>query len=431
MRVLVLGSGAREHAIVHALRRSNGVSEVFAAPGNPGIAQAADLLPVVADDLPGVAEAASDLRIDLTIVGPELPLVLGIGEEFERRGLRLFGPSRDAAEIEASKVFAKEFCQRHGIPTGDAVVVRNRDEAAAAARKIGLPAVFKADGLAAGKGVLIVRTKDDLEEALDAFFVQRRFGDAGDKVLVEECLVGNEVSYMVISDGSEVVPIATSHDYKRAGDGDEGPNTGGMGAHSPALVIPPGTSRLILDTIVRPTIEGMAAEGREYRGVLYVGLMMTTAGPQVLEFNCRFGDPETQAILLRLDDNLAEIARDAADGALDTRTLEWRKEAVACVVLASKGYPAGPRKGDEITGVDEALALPGVTVYHAGTRSEGGRLLTAGGRVLSVCGRGATLLEALEVAYGGVHNIQFDGMWYRSDIGRDTLRTLGSSDGRP
>ena len=431
MRVLVLGSGAREHAIVHALRRSNGVSEVFAAPGNPGIAQAADLLPVTADDLPGVAEAASDLRIDLTIVGPELPLVLGIGEEFERRGLRLFGPSRDAAEIEASKVFAKEFCQRHGIPTGDAVVVRNRDEAAAAARKIGLPAVFKADGLAAGKGVLIVRTKDDLEEALDAFFVQRRFGDAGDKVLVEECLVGNEVSYMVISDGSEVVPIATSHDYKRAGDGDEGPNTGGMGAHSPALVIPPGTSRLILDTIVRPTIEGMAAEGREYRGVLYVGLMMTTAGPQVLEFNCRFGDPETQAILLRLDDNLAEIARDAADGALDTRTLEWRKEAVACVVLASKGYPAGPRKGDEITGVDEALALPGVTVYHAGTRSEGGRLLTAGGRVLSVCGRGATLLEALEVAYGGVHNIQFDGMWYRSDIGRDTLRTLGSSDGRP
>ena len=431
MRVLVLGSGAREHAIVHALRRSNGVSEVFAAPGNPGIAQAADLLPVVADDLPGVAEAASDLRIDLTIVGPELPLVLGIGEEFERRGLRLFGPSRDAAEIEASKVFAKEFCQRHGIPTGDAVVVRNRDEAAAAARKIGLPAVFKADGLAAGKGVLIVRTKDDLEEALDAFFVQRRFGDAGDKVLVEECLVGNEVSYMVISDGSEVVPVATSHDYKRAGDGDEGPNTGGMGAHSPALVIPPGTSRLILDTIVRPTIEGMAAEGREYRGVLYVGLMMTTAGPQVLEFNCRFGDPETQAILLRLDDNLAEIARDAADGALDTRTLEWRKEAVACVVLASKGYPAGPRKGDEITGVDEALALPGVTVYHAGTRSEGGRLLTAGGRVLSVCGRGATLLEALEVAYGGVHNIQFDGMWYRSDIGRDTLRTLGSSDGRP
>jgi len=431
MRVLVLGSGAREHAIVHALRRSNGVSEVFAAPGNPGIAQAADLLPVTADDLPGVAEAASDLRIDLTIVGPELPLVLGIGEEFERRGLRLFGPSRDAAEIEASKVFAKEFCQRHGIPTGDAVVVRNRDEAAAAAHKIGLPAVFKADGLAAGKGVLIVRTKDDLEEALDAFFVQRRFGDAGDKVLVEECLVGNEVSYMVISDGSEVVPVATSHDYKRAGDGDEGPNTGGMGAHSPALVIPPGTSRLILDTIVRPTIEGMAAEGREYRGVLYVGLMMTTAGPQVLEFNCRFGDPETQAILLRLDDNLAEIARDAADGALDTRTLEWRKEAVACVVLASKGYPAGPRKGDEITGVDEALALPGVTVYHAGTRSEGGRLLTAGGRVLSVCGRGATLLEALEVAYGGVHKIHFDGMWYRSDIGRDTLRTLGSSDGRP
>ncbi|MEJ2189782.1 MAG: phosphoribosylamine--glycine ligase, partial [Acidobacteriota bacterium] len=285
MRVLVLGSGAREHAIVHALRRSNGVDAIFAAPGNPGIARAADLLPVAADDLPGVAEAASDLKIDLTIVGPELPLVLGIGDEFERRGLRLFGPRSDAAEIEGSKVFAKEFCQRHGIPTADAVVARTKDEAAAAARSLGLPLVFKADGLAAGKGVLIVRSKNDLDEALDIFFVKRRFGDAGEKVLVEECLEGNEVSYMVVSDGTEVVPIATSHDYKRAGDGDQGPNTGGMGAHSPALVIPPGTSRLILDSIVRPTVSGMAAEGREYRGILYVGLMMTASGPKVLEFN--------------------------------------------------------------------------------------------------------------------------------------------------
>lgn len=431
MRVLVLGSGAREHAIVHALRRSNGVDAIFAAPGNPGIARAADLLPVAADDLPGVAEAASDLKIDLTIVGPELPLVLGIGDEFERRGLRLFGPRSDAAEIEGSKVFAKEFCQRHGIPTAQAVVARTQDEAAAAARSLGLPVVFKADGLAAGKGVLIVRSKNDLEEALDTFFVKRRFGDAGEKVLVEECLEGNEVSYMVVSDGTEVVPIATSHDYKRAGDGDQGPNTGGMGAHSPALVIPPGTSRLILDSIVRPTVSGMAAEGREYRGVLYVGLMMTASGPKVLEFNCRFGDPETQAILLRLDDNLAEIARRAADGSLDNKTFGWRKEAVACVVLAAEGYPASPRKGDEITGVDDALALSGVTVYHAGTKSEGDRLLTAGGRVLSVCGRGATLVEALDVAYSGVRTIQFNGKWYRSDIGKDTLAKLGSSDGRP
>ena len=431
MRILVLGSGAREHAIVHALRRSQGVSAVFAAPGNPGIAQAADLLPVAADDLPGVAEAASDLRINLTIVGPEVPLALGIGDEFDRRDLRLFGPLRAAAELEGSKVFAKEFCWRHDIPTADAAVVRNRDEAAAAVKRMGLPVVFKADGLAAGKGVLIVHSEDDLEQALEIFFVQRRFGDAGNRVLVEECLEGVEVSYMVISDGSNAVPIATSHDYKRAHEDDQGPNTGGMGAHSPALVIPPGTSKLIMDQVVRPTISGMAAEGREYRGVLYVGLMMTDDGPRVLEFNCRFGDPETQAILPRLDDNLAAVARDAADGRLTGNTLQWRKEAVACVVLAAEGYPSSPRKGDTISGIGEALALPGVTVYHAGTRREGDRLLTAGGRVLSVCGRGGTLLEALDVAYGGVEKIHFDGMWYRSDIGKDTLDTLGSSGGRP
>ena len=429
MRVLVLGSGAREHAIVHALRRSAGVSDVFAAPGNPGIARAADCLPVSADDLPSVAEAAADLRVDVTIVGPELPLALGIGDEFARRGQRLFGPRRDAAQLEASKVFAKEFCQRHGIPTADSRCVRTKEEAVVAARDLGLPVVFKADGLAAGKGVLIVRDQDDLDEAIDTFFVQRRFGDAAERVLVEECLEGDEVSYMVISDGTRVVPIATSHDYKRAGENDEGPNTGGMGAHSPALVIPPGTSRLILDTVVRPTISGMAEEGREYRGVLYVGLMMTNSGPKVLEFNCRLGDPETQAIFLRLDDDFAAVARSAADGALETTTMKWRKEAVACVVLAADGYPSSPKKGDEITGIDDAMALAGVTVYHGGTKLVDGRLVTSGGRVLSVCGRGSTLDEALGVAYSGVAKISFDGMWCRSDIGRDTLKKLGASDG--
>jgi len=430
MRVLVIGSGGREHAIVHALRRSHGVTDVFAAPGNPGIDQAADLLPVSPNDLPGVAEAAADLRVDLTIVGPEVPLAMGIGDEFQRRGLRLFGPHRAAAELEASKVFAKEFCWRHDIPTADARIVRNRDEAVAATREIGLPVVFKADGLAAGKGVLMVHSDVDLEQAVDTFFVQRRFGDAGDKVLVEKCLEGTEVSYMVLSDGTRVLPIATSHDYKRAEENDEGPNTGGMGAHSPALVIPPGTSRLILETVVRPTIAGMAAEGREYRGVLYAGLMLTADGPKVLEFNCRLGDPETQAIFLRLDDNLAEIARDAADGLLSATSMRWRKEAVACVVMAAAGYPSRANKGDEITGIDEAMALSGVTVYHAGTSRDGDRLVTSGGRVLSVCGRGATLHEALAAAYGGVEKIHFDGMWYRSDIGRDTIKKLEKSDGR-
>lgn len=424
MRVLVLGSGAREHAIVHALRRSHGVSHVFAAPGNPGIAQAADLLPISANDLPGVAEAAEDLRIDLTIVGPEVPLAMGVCDEFYRRGLRLFGPRRAAAELESSKVFAKEFCQRNDIPTARASVVRTKDEAVEASRDLGMPVVFKADGLAAGKGVLIVRDEPDLEHALDVFFTQRKFGDAGDRVLVEECLDGDEVSYMAISDSDRVIPIATSHDYKRAKENDEGPNTGGMGAHSPALVMPPGTSRLILDTIVRPTISGMKEEGRSYRGVLYVGLMMTPDGPKVLEFNCRLGDPETQAILLRLDDNFAEVARAAADGAMEATNLRWRKEAVACVVIAADGYPGSPRKGDEITGIDDAMALSGVTVYHAGTRLDGEKITTAGGRVLSVCGRGASLSEALETAYEGVGRISFDGMWFRSDIGQDTLAKL-------
>ncbi|MDH3813735.1 MAG: phosphoribosylamine--glycine ligase [Acidobacteriota bacterium] len=426
MRVLVLGSGAREHAIVHALRRSPGVSDVFAAPGNPGIAQAADLLSLSANDLPGVAEAAEDFRIDVTIVGPEVPLAMGVCDEFYRRGLRLFGPRRAAAELESSKVFAKEFCQRHDIPTAKATVVRTSDEAVAAARDLGMPVVFKADGLAAGKGVLMIRNDDDLDQAIDEFFNQRRFGDAGDRVLVEECLEGDEVSYMVISDGTRMVPVATSHDYKRAGENDEGPNTGGMGAHSPALVIPPGTSKLILESVVRPTIAGMAAEGREYRGVLYAGLMVTSDGPKVLEFNCRLGDPETQATFLRLDDNFAEIARDASEGALGIGGLNWRKEAVACVVLAAEGYPGNPRKGDEIAGINEAMALSGVTVYHAGTRLEDGCLTTSGGRVLSVCGRGPTLSDALDTAYEGVSKISFDGMWYRSDIGRDTLAKLGT-----
>jgi phosphoribosylamine--glycine ligase len=428
MRLLVIGSGAREHAMVHALRRSQGVSDVFAIPGNPGMAQAADLVPVSASDLPGVAEAASDLRIDLTVVGPEVPLAMGIADEFERRGLRLFGPRRMAAELESSKVFAREFCVRHAIPTARSKVARSGDEAVVAARSLGLPVVFKADGLAAGKGVIIVRSEDELEQALDLFFNQRRFGDAGDQVLVEEFLEGDEVSYMAICDGTRVVPIATSHDYKRAHENDEGPNTGGMGAHSPALVIPPGTSRMILDTVVKPTVAGMAAEGREYRGVLYAGIMLTADGPRVLEFNCRFGDPETQAILLRLDDNLAAVTRAAADGVLDIANLRWRKEAVACVVVASEGYPANPRKGATITGIEQAMGLNGVTVYHAGTRRDDDELVVAGGRVLSVCGRGATLDEALSTAYEGVAKISFDGMWYRRDIGQDTLQTLGARD---
>jgi phosphoribosylamine--glycine ligase len=428
MRVLVVGSGGREHALVHALRRSQGVEEIFAAPGNPGVAQAADVLPLSVDDLPRLAEAASDLRVDLTVIGPELPLALGVADEFTRRGLRLFGPTRAAAELEASKVFSKEFCLRHDIPTAAAEVVTTGDEAVAAARSVGYPVVFKADGLAAGKGVWIVRSAEELDQAIDTYFVRKRFGEAGERVLVEQCLSGPELSYMVISDGTRIVPLATAHDYKRLGEGDQGPNTGGMGSHSPA-VIPTGTSRQIVDEIVRPVIAAMADEGREYRGLLYVGLMLTDQGPKVLEFNCRFGDPETQSVLLRVDDNLAALLRQAADGQLTASQVRWRREAVTCVVLASAGYPGSPRRGDEIAGIDAALSIPGVTVYHAGTRDEEGRLVTAGGRVLSVCGRASTLAESVATAYRGVDKIAFEGCTFRRDIGADSLARLGGSNG--
>jgi phosphoribosylamine--glycine ligase len=430
VRVLVLGSGAREHAIVHALRRSPEVKEVYAAPGNPGIAQAADLLPLAADDQPALAEAASDLRVDLTVVGPEVPLALGIADEFARRGLRLFGPKRAAAEIESSKVFAKEFCLRHSIPTARAESVQTEDAARAALAEFGLPAVLKADGLAAGKGVLIVTTADEVDQAMETFFGARAFGEAGDRVLVEEFLTGVEISFMVITDGRSVVPVATAHDYKRIGDGDTGPNTGGMGSHSPALIMEVSTVRRVIDTIVLPTVRGLAEEGREYRGLLYVGLMITDDGPRVLEFNCRFGDPETQSVLLRLDDSLAAVARSAADGRLHTSTLKWRREAVACVVAAAEGYPSRPRLGQEITGIDSAMELPGVTVYQAGTKLVDDRLVSAGGRVLSVCGRGASLGDAIATAYQGMERIHFEGKTFRRDIGADTLDILRSTGGR-
>jgi len=427
MKTLVVGSGAREHAIVHALRRSPSVTEIYAAPGNPGIADAADVLPIAVDDLPSLAEAAADLKVDLTVVGPELPLALGIADTFSGKNLRLFGPTSHAAQLEASKVFAKEFCFRNDIPTAPARVARTRDEAVAAVREIGIPVVLKADGLVAGKGVLMVRNEEDLERALAIFFEERRFGEAGEQVLVEELLEGEELSFMIISDGIRFVPLATSHDYKRALDGDQGPNTGGMGSHSPA-VLAAGVGREIIDTVVRPTIAGMEAEGRTYRGVLYVGLMLTAEGPMVLEFNCRLGDPEAQSILLRLEDDLGQALKGAADGALNRNSFSWRREAVACVVLAAQGYPGNVRRGQVITGIDEALTLPRVTVYHAGTaRDEQGRLITAGGRVLSVCGRGANLAEALSTAYSGVDKIHFEGKRYRTDIGADSLARLGGS----
>ncbi len=411
--------------MVHAMASSPSVEALYAAPGNPGMAGEAELLDLDISDLAALADAVADLEIDLTVVGPEAPLADGIGDVFAERGLRLFGPTAGGAELEASKVFAKEFCYRHQIPTAAAKIVTSADDARSAAREFGFPVVLKADGLAAGKGVLIVQSEPELDAAIDDLFISRRFGAASDRVLVEECLEGVEVSFMVISDGSRVEPFATSHDYKRVGDGDSGPNTGGMGSHSPAFALSAQLRREIEEKVIHPTVEGMAAEGREYRGILYAGLMLTDDGPKVLEFNCRLGDPETQSVLRRLDGDLAVVFRDAADGRLEPDCMSWKKDVGACVVLAADGYPAGPRVGDEITGITDADSIPGVKVFHAGTRRDGESILTAGGRVLSVTALGETLADAVDIAYRAADRIRFDGVYRRSDIGVDTLKKIG------
>jgi phosphoribosylamine--glycine ligase len=417
MRALVVGSGAREHAIAWKLLQGGEVDELYAAPGNPGMAAIAHCVPIPADAIVELAEFAASLRIDLTVVGPELPLVQGIADEFAQRSLPLLGPSRAAAEIEGSKAFTKAFCQRHGIPTPAARVVQSRDEAARAVRELGVPVVLKADGLAAGKGVAVCLTRDAVEEAFVRFFDDRAFGAAGERVLVEECVQGDEITFMVLTDGASIVPLASARDFKRVGDGDRGPNTGGMGSFSPAP-LPNEAGGAILRHIVQPTIEGLAQEGRMFRGVLYAGVMLTAAGPRLLEFNCRLGDPETQVVLPRLDADLFSLLRAAAQGELSGARVGWKREAATCVVLAAAGYPEAPRRGDAITGIAEALAQPGVLVFHAGTAVDDGRLVTAGGRVLSVVGRGATPAEATECAYAAVSHIAFAGMHFRHDIGR-------------
>lgn len=417
MRVLVVGGGGREHAIAWSLSRCREVEEVYAAPGNPGIGALGTCVPIPADSVVELAEFAESLRMDLTVVGPELALTLGIADEFARRRLLIFGPERAAAELEGSKVFTKQFCQRHGIPTAAAQVVTSRDEATAAVRALGLPVVFKADGLAAGKGVLVCRTPDDVDEAMERFFVERAFGAAGERVLVEECLDGDEVSFMVATDGATTLPLASARDYKRLRDDDQGPNTGGMGAVSPSP-LPQDMAGRILREIIRPAVQGLADEGRCYRGVLYAGVMLTPQGPQLLEFNCRLGDPETQVVLPRLDGDLLPLLLGTSRGELAGHRLAWRREVTVGVVLSSGGYPSGAQAGLPIQGVGDALGLPGVMVFHAGTALQEGRLVTAGGRVLTVVGRGGTVAEAAATAYGGVEQVEFSGMFFRRDIGK-------------
>ncbi len=435
MKVLVIGNGAREHALCWKLRQSPLLTELYCAPGNPGIAALADRVPLAPEEVQRLADFAAEMKIDLTVVGPELPLTLGIADEFANRGLPIFGPTQRAAEIEGSKVFSKLFMERHGIPTAPFAVVHDAAAARAEAARFGYPVVLKADGLASGKGVLIAADEAELAEAVRTLFEERRFGASGDRVVVEAFLPGEEVSLLALCDGERVLPLATARDYKRIGDGDTGPNTGGMGGHSPSGGLSAETAAEVVETVMRPAVAGLAAEGRPFVGVLYAGLMLTPEGPRVLEFNARFGDPEAQVLLMRLEDDLLPLLAAGAAGRFDARRLSFRREVAACVVLASPGYPGRPLQGEVIRGLDRAAALEGVEIFHGGTAlQEGqpdGELVSAGGRVLSVCALAPDLHGALERAYAAVAEVDWPGKVYRRDIGRRLLDSEGPAAAGP
>jgi phosphoribosylamine---glycine ligase len=425
MRVLVLGSGAREHALVARLLPEAHVSNLVCAPGNPGIARIARTASIDLTDIDSVVALATREAIDLTIVGPELPLSLGIVDRFEAAGLRIFGPSAAAARLETSKAFAKAFMQRRRVPTARFHTCSSLDAALTIVRSglFGLPIVLKADGLAAGKGVVIAQTEAEAEDALISAMHDRKFGAAGETIVIEECLTGPEVSFFLICDGSRALPIGSAQDHKRIFDDDLGPNTGGMGAFAPSPLLHPSLQTRVMDEIVEPVINGMAAEGCPFVGFLYVGLMLTPEGPKVIEFNARMGDPETQVVMPLVDEPLLPILTAAADRQLIRGPVRLRNECAVGVVMASRGYPESSSSGQTIDGVENAEALDGVSVCHAGTAIQDGRLVTAGGRVLTVVGRGADFPQAIARAYSGVSKIHFDGMQFRRDIGRKAVTT--------
>ena len=428
MKILIVGNGGREHALAWKIRQSPLVTEVYCAPGNAGIADIADCVPIDASSIVEVADFAQMIKADLTVVGPELPMVLGIGDEFVRRGLRIFCPTRGAAEIEGSKAFAREFMTRHGIPSPRYEICGSLDEANAFVKKapFGYPFVVKADGLAAGKGTAVVASEAEALAFVGGMMADRKFGTAGAKIVMEECLEGEEVSFLVFADGSRALPMASVQDHKRAGDGDRGPNTGGMGTVSPTTNISVDGHKRIMQEIVLPTIAGLAAEGRRFQGVLFAGLMMTEAGPKVLEFNARFGDPETQVVMARMRSDIVPILDQCAAGQLAVTRIDWAKEPAACVVVASRGYPDTPDTGKTIGGLEALKDWSDVVVYHAATTRVEGQLKTVGGRVLGVTALGANLEAAIARAYEAVGKIQFDGMWCRRDIGQRALARLHS-----
>ncbi len=416
MRVLVVGGGGREHALVWRLAQDPEVDRILAAPGNAGIAQEAECVPVAADDVDGIVQLARRERIDLTVVGPEMPLVAGLADELSARGHRVFGPTKQAARIEGSKAWTKELCERYGIPSGRSQAFTSLDEAAGFLDAFDPPYVIKADGLAAGKGVVIAEDRSGALAALRASLVERAFGDAGATVLIEEHLTGPEVSVFALTDGLEVLPLEMAQDFKRVGDGDTGPNTGGMGAYSPVPRIDDATTARIRDEVLARAVSAMQSEGVRYQGVLYAGLMFTEEGPKLLEFNCRFGDPETQVVVPRLRSGLAEMLIACVEGNLGGYEALWTPEFCVTVVAASGGYPGAYQTGFEIEGLDEAAKVAGAVVFHAGTAGRRGRVVTSGGRVLSVSALGPTPAEARARAYEACSLIYFEGMHCRKDI---------------
>jgi phosphoribosylamine---glycine ligase len=427
MKILVVGSGAREHALVWKLTGERHVTGVICAPGNPGIATVARCLPADAGDASALLAIARRESVDLTVVGPELPLSRGVVDKFAAHDLAIVGPTQAAAQLESSKAFAKAFMARHHVPTARFAVCESADDALAsiARGEFGYPLVVKADGLAAGKGVVIAPDRATAEDTVRGAMVDRRFGSAGDRIVLEEFMVGEEASYFVLADGTRFVTFSSAQDHKRIFDDDQGPNTGGMGAFAPSPLITPEIERRVLDEIVRPVLDGMERDGHPYRGFLYVGLMLTVDGPKVVEFNVRFGDPEAQVVFPMLDEEFSWLLASAATGALPDRPARFRPEPHVGVVLAAAGYPETPDAGDAITGLDAAAAVPGALVFHAGTTRRDGKWLTAGGRVLTVVGRGQSHRDAIDVAYRAAAHIQFRGMQYRRDIGKKALAVGG------
>ncbi len=422
MKVLVIGSGGREHALVWKLRQSPRITKTYCAPGNGGISGEAECVPVDQKSLESLVAVANQLRPDLTVVGPELPLQVGVVDEFTKRGWPVFGPTKAAAQLETSKSFAKEFMQRHHIPTAHYAICNSQSEVKDALSRFGGSVVVKADGLAAGKGVVMCKSKDEAMTAAGEMLTGKMVGDAGARVVLEECLQGDELSFLVISDGERVAPLVAAQDHKRVGDGDTGPNTGGMGAYSYPALLDAQMTHWLLQHVAIPVVEGMKAEGAEYKGILYCGLMMTARGPQVLEFNCRFGDPETQPILMRLESDLLEAIEASVEGRVSDGDFRWSQDASVCVVMASGGYPGTIEVGKKITGIADADALEGVKVFHAGTSARDGAHYTAGGRVLGVTARAGDLKSAVNRAYEAVGKIRFDGAHYRTDIAGRALK---------